>query len=1028
MVNSVLDRDIDTSFPQITVLKASAGSGKTYALTERFVQFILSEKIPKNHLRNILAITFSNNASKEMKGRIISWLKEVYIGNPDKISQLLKVISLDEKRLVERAEVKIDEILLNFTDFQVKTIDSFMTSIYKASAIDLGESPDFEIIMALDKLMIYAFNRYLRKVKAGSNEAIFLENLLKIISDGRGSEAPYLWDPSKSILEEIKELYSKLSLVVKDIKIPDEEDESDSISIKISKIANKLDNLIDRSGLKRSERSSLNDILEVIKMGRYPDLIGKGLRSPPVIKPKDSERDTKYKHILKLWEELGDLVSRYTHIHSFRYYVPYLKIYETFKDILDKTKREEESVFIDDINKKLSYYLTKDIIPDIYFRIGETIYHYLIDEFQDTSPIQWINLYPLIENSLSQGGSLFVVGDTKQAIYGFRDADYRIMREMELKNPFPSADHKVKQLEENYRSLEKVIKFNEEFFHRIVPAHDEYKDAAERSGLTDFFQIAKGYRKGPGYVDVRVCERSDDGADEKIGLQNLIKELRERGYRYSDIAILTKRNEDVVNITTWLNEIDVPFISYSSLDIRMRKLTEEILFLLTFLDSPPDNLSFSGFILGEIFRESLSRKGIPIKHDKLHEFIFRNRRNGFLYKIFQKEFPEIWECYFDNLFRSTGYLPLYELINEIYRIFEVFKNFPEEEATLIKILEVVKDFERQGLNNPKEFLKVAYDEITDSARWNIDLPEGIDAVRVMTIHKAKGLGFPVVILILYGEQSRGFKYILNEMDDGVYLLKINRDISRASKFLEKAYEDERMKEMVNRLNTLYVGFTRSESELYIIGVLGKRRKYPVDLLKEVNFTPMGEKVLYSSPKESDQIFLKSHHHLKGIDFSSFSSSEELNIEERRRGEFIHRVLSLIEYTDEGFDHRLREIIVQVMNESNIEYPVNKIHKEILEFISSKDIRPYFNPRKGRVIKKEQRFSDPEGNLLIMDRIIIDEESVTVIDYKTGSERRAEDRYINQVKNYMKILKDIYPDKRIEGMIAYTDLKEVFWID
>ena len=137
MAISILKRDGDLSFPHITLLKAAAGSGKSHALTQRFVQFILSEKIPQNHLRNILAITFSNNASKEMKQRILSWLKKICFRDPETLHQLSQILSLDENRLVSRAETLIDEILLNYSDFQVKTIDSFMASIYNASAIFL---------------------------------------------------------------------------------------------------------------------------------------------------------------------------------------------------------------------------------------------------------------------------------------------------------------------------------------------------------------------------------------------------------------------------------------------------------------------------------------------------------------------------------------------------------------------------------------------------------------------------------------------------------------------------------------------------------------------------------------------------------------------------------------------------------------------------------------------------------------------------------------------------------------------------
>jgi ATP-dependent helicase/nuclease subunit A len=1055
MANVVLEKDLAIPFPHFTILKASAGSGKTYSLTERFVQFLLSGKIPQNHLRNILAITFSNNAAKEMKERILSWLKDIYFKDTEKIKELTGIVSLKEEHLRDKAGGKVDEILRNYTEFQVKTIDSFMTSIYKASAIDLGYSPDFDMVMAPESIMAYSFNRFLRGVREKTPEAEFLEELLGIILENRGGESAYLWDPSKDFLEETVELYNKLSGVVKEAKMVDLEKKVESIKKEIRDTAEGLNGLIEKSGLTKSQGSSYYKILEIVRSNHFPDLVNKGLTNTPVLKPK-KERAW-YEKISIQWDLLGTQIREYIELYARTYYVPYLKTYEAFKDILDEVKRREGKVFIHDINKKLSDYLDLEIVPDIYFRIGETIYHYLIDEFQDTSPIQWANLFPLIENSLSQGGSLFVVGDTKQAIYGFRNADYGIMKGLESKNPFFSAVHNVKELEINYRSLEGVLGFSKTFFKKVVANHDTYREPASRSGLIDYEQKVKRDHRDSGYVEVIRCEKKDDEPAEKEKIQDLIKGLVKRGYFYSDIAILAYRNEDVVNITTWLNEVDVPFISYSSLDIRTRKLTAEIVALLTFLDSPPDDLSFAGFVLGDIFRKALEAiEQVELK--TLHEFLFRNRKKKPLYKAFQEEFPEVWKNYFEDLFKSTGYLPLYDLVSQIYRIYRVFDHFKEEEATLIKILEVIKNFEGEGRNNPGDFLRSALDEEVGESDWTIDIPEGIPAVRVMTIHKAKGLGFPVAILLIYEETSRGFKYILDEERVGVNLLKINQQIMKASDFLQEKYEEERLKDLVNKLNTLYVGFTRAEDELYIVGVEGRRNQpfgglrvgterrilpspikegltsskyqFPVDLLQAMDSQVGSKNAPRLRPAESDQVEktrpregFKLYYHSGRIKFP-FAAIEELNLEERKRGEFIHRVLYFVDTLDENIEHDLERIIERVNDEFRADYPMETTKKDLLEFLSHEEIRPYFQAKPGRVIKKEQDFSDPQGNLLRMDRVIFEEDRVSVIDYKTGTDREAEKEYISQLKNYIRILKGLYADKNIEGVIAYVDLKEI----
>jgi ATP-dependent helicase/nuclease subunit A len=1023
MANAVLEKDSSIPFPHFTLLKASAGSGKTYSLTERFVQFLLSGKIPQNHLRNILAISFSNNAAKEMKERILSWLKDIYFKDPEKVEKLSEILSLEKEDLPDRAEATIDEILKNYTEFQVKTIDSFMTSIYKASAINLGYSPDFDIVMRPENIMAYAFHRFLRGVREKTPEAEFLEKLLEIILESRGGESAYLWDPSKDFLQETVQLYHQLSGIVKEAKINDVEKKIESIKKEIRDTAESLNSLIEKSGLTKSKGSSFYKILETVRNDNFPDLIDKGLLNTPVIKPKKEEEITWFERISEQWGLLGNEIKKYIELYAAAYYSPYLRTYEAFKGLLEEVKKKEGTLFIHDINKKLSDYLDHEIVPDVYFRIGETIYHYLIDEFQDTSPIQWANLFPLIENSLSQGGSLFAVGDTKQAIYGFRNADYEIMKGLESRNPFFSALHKVKELEINYRSLEGVVDFSKAFFKKMIAHHEKYREPASRSGLIDYEQRVKEDHKGSGYVEVIRCERKDDEPAEKETIQDLIKDLVRRGYSYSNIAILAYRNEDVVNITAWLNEVDIPFISYSSLDIRTRKLTAEIVALLTFLDSPPDNLSFTGFILGDIFRKALERNEKVFEWKALHEFLLRNRKKGPLYKAFQEEFPELWEIYFEPLFKSTGYLPLYDLVSKIYSIYRVFDHFREEEATLIKILEVIKNFEGEGKNNPGDFLKCASDEEAGESDWTIDVPAGINAVKVMTLHKAKGLGFPVAIVLLYEEIPRGFKYILNEEMEGVHLLKINHQIMKASPFLQEKYEEERLKDLVNKLNTLYVGFTRAEEELYIVGVKGRRNQFPIDLLKEMDSQTGQKNVPRPRSPETTQERMELYHPPDTIRFP-FAAIEELNFEERIRGEFIHRVLYFVEGVDENIEPELERIIKRVNDELMTDYSVETTKKDLLEFLNREEISPYFQAMPGRVIKKEQEFSDSRGNLFRMDRIVFGEGRVSVIDYKTGADREAEKEYISQLKNYIWILKEIYPDKDVEGVIAYVDLKEI----
>ena len=1020
-----LEKDTSIHFPHFIILKASAGSGKTYALTERFVQFLLSDKIPKNNLRNILAVTFSNNAAKEMKERILLRLKSVCFNDPDLTGELLQILSIDRDALNRKAGRFIDEILDNYSDFQVKTIDSFMATVFKASAIDFGFNAEFDILMSIDALTDYSFERFLRNVRAGSDEARLFEEIIGMILSQKGKESAYPWDPSITLLDEIKKIYKKLSSTGKRVQREDFSSVTEASSNRIRAIIEAIKNLIGASELELHGNSSYETILSSVRDGRFPDIIGKGLKNPPVKKPKKKlpELQESYDRIVELWSEVGKPISDYTACYARSYYHPYLRVYGEFRKIIETIKHQQGKIFIGDINRYLAEYLNNEIVPDVYFRMGETIFHFLIDEFQDTSPIQWQNLCPLLENSLSQGGSLFVVGDTKQAIYGFRDADYTIMRETEKRNPFPSAEHIIRELDTNYRSRPAILDFNEKVFRQIVAGSDAYRSAGQESGLTDYIQKPKEGNKTAGYAEVTLCEKDDDDPPEKQKIQGLIRDLCSRGIRYGDIAVLTQTNEDAVRVTSWLNEQGVDFISFSNLDIRRRKITGEIVALLNFLDSPTDDLSFATFVLGDVF-QSVLREDFPgTGEETFRSFFFAHRDAPPLYKTFQKEYGHIWEKYFSGLFKSTGYFPLYDLVSEIFSVFRVFDTRPDEEAALIKILEAVKEFEGEGKNSLRDFLDLAGDGGNGETGWNMDVPKDMPAVKVMTIHKAKGLGFPFVIVLLYENSKRGSDYFMEEDQDRISLLKINRKILCSNSDFEELYREESLKDLVNRLNSLYVGFTRAKEELYVIGVKGKKEGYPFDLLPVNDFPPSArhERVTAQSPEDRSVIQIRHEH--RPIEFQ-VRSDEFINREERQRGDFVHRVLYFLEYIGDDLENEIGQIIGKVSHETGTDYPGDEIKDLLLEFLAHEDIAEYFRQRAGRKVMREQEFADGEGNLYRMDRVIIDSERITVLDYKTGTDKSAGEKYKAQMKNYMRILKGIFAGKTVDGIIGYVDLKEI----
>ena len=1077
--------------PENILLKASAGSGKTHALALRFLKFVLESAdgrggVSGPNLQNILAITFTKNAAREMKERILGWLKDAYFGDSTRIGQLRVEIDVSAKILPRRAGEAVERILAEYTDFQVETIDGFMAKIFKASAVDLGFPPDFEIVLEHAELIEYAFYRYLRTIRGRTEEAAIFREILDYLLLYQDADAAFAWDPTGPILEKLTSFYGRLTSQRGELVIDKLDKENARVIKKITARADDLERAVEACGLEKSARSHyFSRVLPSIREKRFSGLIRASFKTIPVKKPtgrgKTEAGAEAFDRVAALWRELEKSVQAYGGLYARDFFSPYLKAYQALAATLDRVKRRQGIVFIEDMNKQLARYLDAGIVPDIYFRLGERIDHYLIDEFQDTSPIQWMNLRPLIEESLSKGGSLFAVGDTKQAIFGFRDADFRIMKRLEGgRNEFPSAEIRVDELKKNYRSGEVLL----EFVKKIFQSESEYTETARLSGLNEFHQEVVEDKRGAGYFEYVLLEKEAEDGDgeaedgqagetgdtpekmerapdgehgsgdeppEKAKIQALIADLVRRGYAYSDIAVLTYKNESVVDVAAWLNEMPdphnpdrqgVPFIPFSSLDIRGRKIIVEILALLRFLDSPPDDLSFAAFLLGDVFA---GPAGEGIASEDLRRFLFEVGRAGApVYTIFRRRFKDAWDRLFEPLFKAVGFYPLYDLVVSIYRAFDLFRRFPGEEAALAKFLETIKNFEGRGRNDLREFLD--FTGAAGGEGWTIDVPSEIDAIKIMTIHKAKGLGFPVVLLLLYGEKwiAPDFYIDAGEEDDGsgtpgaeggIRVYKINKALAEADDRLKMIYESVKRKDEVNRLNTLYVALTRAEAELYVIGVKSPGARFPFDLLGEPFVSAETKPPVRRRTKEFQGRPAPAERSAGPFELPP-NLRDSLNYRNRRRGELAHRILAGLEFMTGSWEEALAAAVNTVRPADAEAGLYAEIAETLARNLGGSPIAGFFGPRPGRRVMRELTFCDAQGRAFRMDRVVIDPDAVHIIDYKTGADgaggfgsadngvrARLEESDREQVRAYIRIVRDIFPGRAVRGILAYVDRRK-----
>ncbi|MGH2568992.1 MAG: UvrD-helicase domain-containing protein, partial [Bacteroidota bacterium] len=540
--------------------------------------------VPHNNLRNILAITFTKNAAAEMKERILETLKRAALGQEQALQELREVLPLDDHTLRDLAAMYVGLILDNYSDFQVSTIDSFITRVLKASAVELGLPPQFAVDFNTSVVLDEALDLFAREIAGDPAKQQLLSQLIDLITENQTGDARFLWNPYEKIVEEMHKLYRQLSAQTAEPRGGELTIEESSGRIQILKreIVSRLKaigELGTRPGLNISKLYAT--IIDRARAGDFDAVIGRELGQKILNKPKGDYDSAASAKIEELQSELLQLVVEYFHLKARSYYLPYLQAYRMLQHLIERVKRRHGAVYLGEANRALAQLLNEEIVPEIYFSLGEQMHHYLIDEFQDTAPVQWAVLRPLIEHSLSGAGSLFLVGDTKQSIYTFRGADWRIMRRMTERDEFPSVRTRKLPLTTNYRSSEAVVEFTKNVFHERVPAVIP-RDVSDRSGLASYTQEVQPGKKGKGYVEVAVFEHSGNDEEksasakhppEQERLLRILNDCRSRGYRYGDIAILTPRNNHVVEVSRWLNEADIKFLSHSSLDIRTRKLT-----------------------------------------------------------------------------------------------------------------------------------------------------------------------------------------------------------------------------------------------------------------------------------------------------------------------------------------------------------------------------------------------------------------------------------------------------------------------
>lgn len=1045
---------------EVRIVEASAGSGKTYELAKRYIQLLLNSELSLGHnpSGSILAITFTHKATREMRERILEQLKKIALRsfvNIDEKKDLLQALGMDEDSAGKQAFKALDWIIANYNFFQVKNIDSFINLILSGCASELNLSANFKIKENYSADVAYALDECIDNASRDDNTAKVFQNFIKqyLFLENRTS-----WLPKKDILDIMCGMFSQSNIYgggFQGFCISD--NELIILKQKVIRILGQI-NEQQPEGINQRFVTTLVNFLNKNKYNfNLADLDKKSFTQDnlPMNKGFEAPRELE-----TLWYDFRRIIVEISEKEALTLFNCYIDIFDLVYKYFRDSAIRDDVIFMEELNKQ-AYFLFKEAnlsVPELYYRLASRFKHFLIDEFQDTSNLQWKNLVLMVEDALSCGGSLFYVGDRKQAIYRFRGGNAELFDNVKTKfKHFNINDNLV--LRTNYRSQKEVIKFNNRIFLEenlkrfLIEKQENEKNILrvlsdnEINDIVSVFKDSQQFdrvNKPNGYVKVDYIDYLDKENRDQLIRERLFSTMDDLQKRFplKAIAILCRKNREIELVTGWLSEKKINAESERTLNILNNPLIRELIAFLRFLNSPINTIEFSAFILGDIFLQATG-----ISRESIADFIFQfNRKekqqefnSGYLYRAFRKHYPLLWDENIADFFKSVGFVSLYELIISIIDKFKIFDNFGVYQGFFMRFLELVKEQEE---DNPDISLFLDYLNIAPEAHLYVNFSDE-NAVKVMTIHKAKGLGFPVVIVPFLemdikelGTQIKGAKapYVVYEPDTGdasetvFSLLRLDTKYAKLSSKIGQIYRKEYLKVLIDELNAIYVTFTRAQEELYIFVPYTSSKTAesanPAFFLIPKEISSMGTlsdcKNELKSVIANMPISLPRYQNWVSILQQEFSSINQLrNRKNLKQGKILHFMLSQIGNLNKL---RLDDVLERLKQNIAREYPdledIENHMKILRAVLTSKETKQFFYLNSDAEVYSEKEFVDKYGITKRVDRLIIDKNKVTIIDFKSSSENKQIN--IEQVSVYKSILRSVYSDKEVSAYLLYMD--------
>ena len=1047
----------------IQLYKASAGSGKTYRLSYAYIALLFQHAAEKHPHRNTLAVTFTNKATDEMKRRIVS---ELFQLSTTDTSPFLSDLQRDFPHLTKQAiQLQATEFLADllhdYSGFNVSTIDKFFQQIVRAFTREIGLQGNFSVELDKDKVLQNAIDTMLFELDKPENKSLLM--WLTAYAEDQLKESKS-WNVSKNINQLGQEIFKEsylqnLSLINEQLhdKTFLKEYKSalrhivDSFEEEMRTVCDEACAIIQQQGLTFSDFSrGSNGFISYFDITKLKDKefqvtdtfikaaddVTKWYTKTSPLKPAI---ESAFHNGLERCAKRLAAIDR-TYYLSAKVAMNHLYMLGILSDIGAHIKRycdENNTVLISSTTEFLNRIMEGCDAPFVYEKTGVNIHHYMMDEFQDTSQLQWNNFQPLLKNSVAENYQNLVVGDVKQSIYRFRNSDWSLLQSG-VEAAFQGNVAKT-TLDTNWRSAKNVVLFNNTFFQlatKLLATH--FENEASQSTLTEIYKDAlqKVHKSIEGRVAVHfiTADKEKQLSWQEKALERLpetIDQLMAKGYAQGDITILVRRNAEATQIANFLLNCEgkqYDIISNEALLIANDLNVKLLVAIMRYFVTPEDKVNRT---LIELLYQKTAKK--------LH-FVDNETSEAWSERVFGTQHDTLQRLKNEPLFQLTeGLIQLLNLHEDTHNV--VFLQAFQDEIYQFS------STENADING---FLSY-WDEF--SAKKFLAASETQDAIRIITIHKSKGLEFKAVIIPFcdwsLDKTSPGSRSVLwckPQPDQLPFaqlpIIPVNYNQKLKDTIFADYYWSEKLKCYIDTLNMTYVAFTRAENELIIMAPKAEKelKNQTIAEVLQYVFTQPNSTDLeptmtlpLSAYGSTDDVFIGELLPLKNdkkvspignlnLSYDSVSITSRIKLRynlndsgsERQNGLLMHHLLSQITTLDD-LDNILKKAVLAGEIKQN---EVTEIHQTLQRLFELPQVKEWFLGN--YKVLNEAEIITPKGDSYRPDRLMMKDKQVIVVDYKFGQQK--EPKYKRQLENYLRLIGEM--GYEATGYILYATLGEI----